>query len=288
VLDEQLEEVLVVAELSEYLACVEGHVDVVLVLVAQLVNQVVEHILGLLLENLLDQGLLGRELWLGGGLIGFEVGALASVPLLLLGLGLDLDLDEVDQEEGKGVVLKVLQKGVEDLAVLLYQEVLEERLLLLDQQLFHNFEKVSAKDGFRILIGVEEGSELVKKPVVGSLNGIGGLLLLSFVVFGVELGRRLVGLLGLLALFAVFNVLFGGVLLHKVVLVVGGGRNLGRVLLGILVLVEGGLEADLGGFLFALLGLVTILKVSVDLLNELLGLRTVIILTRQKHTIRAI
>ena len=64
-LDQELEESLILAELGEDLACVEGHVHIVAVFGRKLVNERVDYHGALVLEHLLHALLLGGQLLLG-------------------------------------------------------------------------------------------------------------------------------------------------------------------------------------------------------------------------------
>ena len=121
--------------------------------------------------------LLDGKLWLRL-LIALEVASFTAIPGFSLALRLDLNLQKFDEEHGEGVVLEMLEKSIKDLSVLLHEKVSQKILLLLDQELIHNFEEVSTKNGQRILVTVEEARELIKQSVILSLHGRNGLFLL--------------------------------------------------------------------------------------------------------------
>ena len=201
-LGQDLEESLVLAEVTKDGTGVESHVDIVLVPVGDLVEEGVDDHDALLLEDFLHLLLSGGELGLVGLLLNdVEIAVVRGVPLIFL-LGLDLLLDKLDKEGSEGVLVQVTEKTSEDLALLMEQEILECHLLLFLEELLHDLKEVTAKDGLRIILFVEERDDGVEKAVVllrelwlGS--GISGLVLVEAAS---ELGcGGLVGFTGLLA-----------------------------------------------------------------------------------------
>jgi hypothetical protein len=105
------------------------------------------------------------------------------------------------------MVLEMLEKSIKDLSVLLHKKVSQKILLLLDQELIHNFEEVSTENGQRILVTVEEARELIKQSVILSLHGRNGLFLL---ILGDrrDLGSSsLIGIASFLSLFSILDIL---------------------------------------------------------------------------------
>ena len=98
--------------------------------------------MALFFENLLHALLIGGKLGLGSLLVDVQV-TVVSIPLVLL-FGLNLLLDELDHESSQGVLIHVLEKAVEDLALTVKQQVLKSHLLLLVEQLVQDLREVSA------------------------------------------------------------------------------------------------------------------------------------------------
>ena len=128
--------------------------QIVLVLDGEVVNKSVDDHLALVLENLLHALLIRSELGFSCLLVDVKV-TVVSIPLVFL-LGLNLLLDELDHESGQRVLVHVLKKTVKDLALSVKEQVLKRHLLLLVEQLVHDLGEVSAKNGERFSILVEE------------------------------------------------------------------------------------------------------------------------------------
>ena len=97
----------------------------------------------LLLEHLLHALLVGCKLNLSLLRVDIQVVVVRCIPPVLL-LWLDLLVDQFDHESGQRMVVKMTQKTVEDLALLVEKQVLKRRLLLLVEQLLHDLQEVAS------------------------------------------------------------------------------------------------------------------------------------------------
>lgn len=93
------------------------------------------------------------------------------------------------------MVLDVVQKTVENGSLLLDEEVLESRRLLLDQHSLHDLVEVTAQDGQTFLVALNEGAQFLEQGVVEF--GLFGLLLLLFLLLGLAAELGLFGFSGL-------------------------------------------------------------------------------------------
>ena len=71
-LNQELEEGLILTEFLEDSKCIEGHVDVILILLRKLINEVLNNHVSLLLQDTNHGFLLNSELWLSDLLL-FEI-----------------------------------------------------------------------------------------------------------------------------------------------------------------------------------------------------------------------
>ena len=63
-------------------------------------------------------------------------------------------------------MIQVPQKTVEDLSLLMKEQVLQSRLLLLIKQLFHDFEEVSSQNGQWVFVFIKELTQRIDQRVV--------------------------------------------------------------------------------------------------------------------------
>lgn len=150
-LNQELKKGLVFTEFIEDRACVDGHVDVIGVLARELVDEVMDDHCTLLLQHLLHLLLLRRKLF---RLI-INVIIVDAIPRVLL-LRLNLLLDQFYQKSGQRMVIQVSEQAIEYLALLVDEQILKSRLLLLVQQLFHDLQEIASQNWLRVLVFVQE------------------------------------------------------------------------------------------------------------------------------------
>ena len=63
-------------------------------------------------------------------------------------------------------MIQVPQEPVEDLSLLMKEQVLQSRLLLLIKQLFHDFKEVSSQNWERVFVFIQELTQRVDQRVV--------------------------------------------------------------------------------------------------------------------------
>lgn len=64
------------------------------------------------------------------------------------------------------MMIQVPQEPVEDLSLLMKEQVLQSRLLLLIKQLFHDLKEVSSQNGQRVFVFIQELTQRVDQRVV--------------------------------------------------------------------------------------------------------------------------
>ena len=64
------------------------------------------------------------------------------------------------------MMIQVPQEPVEDLSLLMQEQVLQSRLLLLIKQLFHDLKEVSSQNGQRVFVFIQELTQRVDQRVV--------------------------------------------------------------------------------------------------------------------------
>ena len=64
------------------------------------------------------------------------------------------------------MVIQVSEKPVEDLSLLMKEQVLQSRLLLLIKQLFHDFKEVSSQNWERVFVFIQELAQRIDQRVV--------------------------------------------------------------------------------------------------------------------------
>ena len=221
-LSQGLEEGLVFAELIECSACVQRHVQII-VLVRKFVNERADNHSGFLFEDLLHALLVWSKFRLC--LISIMVAIVTCLPLVLH-FRLNLLLNEFDHERRQRVLVEMAQKAVENFAFLVKQKIFKRGILLLVEHLLHNLGEIAAENRQGLLVFVEEAAKHVHERVL-LLLGLGGRLsLIASHVFilrdcAYKFGIRLIGISWRLTLLAVFlDILLGSSWLSRIDFVV--------------------------------------------------------------------
>ena len=160
-----LEEALVLAELGQHGTCIQCHVQVIAVFGRKFINERVDHHCALFFEHLLHALLVSCQFLLSLIRVQVQVIVVRSVPLVLL-FGLNLLLNQLDQQCGKRMMIQVSEKPVEDLSLLMKEQILQSRLLLLIKQLFHDFQEVSSQNWERVFVFIQELAQRIDQRVV--------------------------------------------------------------------------------------------------------------------------